>query len=63
MDRLERCPFCGQTAELHAVTVMTDSNKMAYVSCNSCSAQSDVFWGDTADTDAAQAWNRRVCNG
>lgn len=63
MDRLERCPFCGQTAELHTVTVMTECNKMAYVRCNSCSAQSDVFWGDTADTDAAQAWNRRECDG
>ena len=61
--KIKLCPFCGKTAELHAVTVMTNGSKMAYVRCNSCSAQSGVFMGDTADVDAAQAWNRRECDG
>ena len=61
MKELERCPFCGGEAKL--MRGYAGVEKMSYVKCAHCGAQTDKFVISTeyaADTLAAEAWNGRV---
>lgn len=74
MEEVKDCPFCGGPGELHYNSGNEVWGQSWQGRCTRCAAQTGKFFGsstwrvvrsadDKAQSEALQAWNRRILTG
>lgn len=56
-EELNKCPFCGEEAEIRGIKDFNEKVIMASVVCKNCEASTKSY---ASESVAIEAWNNRV---